>query len=93
MAIGIENTIVDLLILYIPIPTIMTLNLSRPKKNGVLVIFLTGSMYVNSSEARKFDRWRYYRAIVADAVVMYYRVRLYKQIDPMRDGMIVGLCR
>ncbi|PSN62396.1 hypothetical protein BS50DRAFT_638042 [Corynespora cassiicola Philippines] len=76
MAIGIENTIVDLLILYIPIPTIMTLNLSRPKKNGVLVIFLTGSI-----------------AIVADAVVMYYRVRLYKQIDPMRDGMIVGLCR
>ncbi|KAF2878466.1 hypothetical protein BDV95DRAFT_22667 [Massariosphaeria phaeospora] len=75
MGTGVVNILVDLLILYIPIPPIVKLNLSRKKRAGVLAIFLTGSI-----------------AIIADVVVMYYRVRLFQQLDSLRDGMIVGLC-
>ena len=39
--------IIDLIILYIPIPSVIGMNLSRKKKGGVLVIFLTGLMYVS----------------------------------------------
>ena len=46
MAIGVGSIIIDLIILYIPIPSIIGMNLSRKKKGGVLVIFLTGLMYV-----------------------------------------------
>ncbi len=35
----------------------------------------------------------YYRAIAADIVGTHYRVRMWKQVDPLRDGMIVGICR
>jgi hypothetical protein len=41
---GVVNLLVDLFILYIPIPVIASMNLSRRKKTGVLVIFLTGLM-------------------------------------------------
>jgi hypothetical protein len=44
MAIGVENLFVDLIILYIPVPSVISMNLSRKKKGGVLAIFLTGSM-------------------------------------------------
>ena len=41
---GIVNLVVDLLILYIPIPTVAKMNLTRRRKWGVLAIFLTGMM-------------------------------------------------
>jgi hypothetical protein len=44
LAVGIDNLLVDLIILYIPIPVIAQLNISRRKKFGVLMIFLTGLM-------------------------------------------------
>lgn len=44
LAVGILKLIVDLLIVYIPIPIVLHLNLSRNKKIGVLATFLTGSM-------------------------------------------------
>jgi hypothetical protein len=47
VAIGATNIVVDLLIVYMPLPSIASLNLSRKRKVGVLAIFLTGSMYVN----------------------------------------------
>lgn len=44
LAVGVVNLLVDLMIFYIPIPVIVTLNLNRRKKVGVLAIFLTGLM-------------------------------------------------
>jgi hypothetical protein len=44
LAVGIDNLLVDILILYIPIPVIATLNISRRRKIGVFMIFLTGLM-------------------------------------------------
>jgi hypothetical protein len=36
---------------------------------------------------------RLHRAIVADIVIMYFRVKLYKATDTSRHGMILYLCR
>lgn len=44
LAIGINKVLVDLIIVYIPIPIVLGMKLSRKKKVGVLAIFLTGSM-------------------------------------------------
>jgi hypothetical protein len=44
LAIGIIKLFVDLVIVYIPIPIVLGMNLSRKKKVGVLATFLTGSM-------------------------------------------------
>jgi hypothetical protein len=41
---GVDNTLVDFCILYIPIPVILGLNLSDCKRKGVLALFATGSM-------------------------------------------------
>ena len=44
LIIGVVNAVVDLFILYIPIPVVVKLNLNRRKKAGVLAIFMTGLM-------------------------------------------------
>lgn len=44
LMVGIDNFLVDLLIAYIPIPLINGLNLSRRKKNGIIILFATGFM-------------------------------------------------
>jgi hypothetical protein len=46
LAVGITKLVVDVVILYIPIPIVLRMNLSRKKKIGVMAIFLTGSMQV-----------------------------------------------
>lgn len=46
---GATNIAVDLIIFYIPIPIVWTLQLSQRKRNGVLAIFFTGLMYVSLS--------------------------------------------
>jgi hypothetical protein len=44
IAVGVIKLVTDLLILYIPIPVVLDMKLSRRKKIGVLATFLTGSM-------------------------------------------------
>lgn len=44
LALGIIKLVLDLAIVYIPIPVVVGMHLSRAKKVGVLVTFLTGSM-------------------------------------------------
>lgn len=44
IAIGIIKLVLNLVIVYIPIPVVMGMKLSRAKKVGVLATFLTGSM-------------------------------------------------
>jgi hypothetical protein len=44
VAVGVIKLVVDLVILYIPIPIVLNTNLSKRKKMSVLTTFLTGSM-------------------------------------------------
>jgi hypothetical protein len=44
LAVGIVNLLVDLFVLYIPIPIVLKMNLSLKRKIGVLAMFLTGLM-------------------------------------------------
>jgi hypothetical protein len=44
ISIGVIKLVVDLLILYIPIPIVLKMKLTGCKKIGVLATFLTGSM-------------------------------------------------
>jgi len=76
LAQGITSLLIDLYIIFLPIPIIMGLNLARRKKYGVLIIFLTGIV-----------------AVVADGIVMKFRVDLYLAKDPPWAGFIITLCR
>jgi hypothetical protein len=51
MAVGIVNLIVDLVVLYIPIPVVVRMNLSWKRKFGVLAMFLTGLMWVQKTDS------------------------------------------
>lgn len=44
IAIGIIKLVLDLVIVYIPIPVVVGMKLSRAKKVGVLATFLTGAV-------------------------------------------------
>jgi hypothetical protein len=44
IAVGVIKLVTDLVILYIPIPVVLKMKLSKRKKIGVLATFLTGSM-------------------------------------------------
>jgi uncharacterized BrkB/YihY/UPF0761 family membrane protein len=57
LAIGVVNLLVDLLVLYIPIPVIVKMDLSRERKAGVLIIFLTGLMYVKYEDSSISSIW------------------------------------
>ena len=47
---GVINVALDFFLLYIPIPVVGTLNLAPRKKIGVIAIFMTGFMYVSSTD-------------------------------------------
>jgi hypothetical protein len=44
IAVGVVKLVTDLVILYIPIPVVLNMKLSRRKKIGVLATFLTGTV-------------------------------------------------
>jgi len=48
LMLGIDNLVVDLFIAYIPIPVIRKLRLDRSKKNGIIGLFATGTLWVTS---------------------------------------------
>jgi hypothetical protein len=73
---------VDWLLFVLPIPAIYSLHLSPAKKFGVMLVFLTGGLYVITFDCgRNCPLTTYaYSAAIASTVTLYYRVRL--QQDP-----------
>ncbi|KAH7406889.1 hypothetical protein DE146DRAFT_408178 [Phaeosphaeria sp. MPI-PUGE-AT-0046c] len=61
LAIGIIKLAVDLVIVYMPIPVVLGMNLSRRKKVGVLATFLTGSIAIIADIVDLYFRIQMYR--------------------------------
>ena len=89
---GIANLLVDLCILYLPVPAVMRLQMPIRRRIGVITIFMTGLMWVDTYAISHWRLLTLSSAIVADVIVMIYRVRMSKDIDPNYAGYITVLC-
>ena len=97
---GAANVLVDLCVIYLPIPMILGLNLPLKKRIGVLAIFLTGCLYV-AFVSRDLcrpaptgpDLLIIHSALIASSVAMVYRVRTWQGTDAFLAGYMTCFLR
>lgn len=72
---------IDLYILVLPIFAVIQLQLATKHKIGIVLIFMTGSLYVSGLLTIQVIYWRDYSAVIASFLSMYYRILLTHRRD------------
>ena len=91
---GLADVLIDLFLLYLPIPRVMALHLPVRKRCCVIAIFLTGTMLVCPIDlvCIKICTDMCTSAIAASAAALVYRVHLFGGTDPAWDGYVIFIC-
>ena len=80
VAISAVGGVIDFYILVLPIAAVLQLKLATKRKIGIVLIFMTGALYVSRFTTQAMC-WRAWSAVIASFLSMYYRYRLNKTDD------------
>lgn len=83
---------IDLYILVLPIAAVIQLQLATKHKIGLVVIFMSGSLYV-SGLTTQVTYWLDYSAVIASFLSTYYRIPLPKRKDSTWNNLPVVLLK
>lgn len=87
VVLGSTNLILDIFLLILPVPVIVSMQLSVKKKVGTLAVFMAGLLWAQSSQVTRAV-WLLHSAFVASIITLIFRTKFVHPTDSLWNGYL-----